>query len=159
MTEATQNYELLNITARIVGSYVGNNSVDINEIPLIINKVHSTIQDLVKFGANTRKSDPLNPFVPISESFTDDYIICLEDGKKLQMLKRHLNTMYKMTIEEYKERWNLTADYPVVAPNYAKRRSQIAKNTGLGQSGRSKKIRFEQHNKNGLTQVAAVANK
>lgn len=159
MTETTTQYELLNITAKIVCSYISNHTVEVSEIPAIMNKVHGSVQDIARFGASFRKSGPLNPSVPIEESITDDYIICLEDGKKLQMLKRHLNTMYKMSVEEYKERWGLPADYPVVAPNYARRRSQIARNTGLGQTGRKKRVRFEHQTKDGFTQIAAVAKK
>lgn len=82
------------------------------------------------------RSMTTTPAVPVEESVRDDYIICLEDGKKLHMLKRHLKTMYNMTIKQYKERWNLPADYPVVSPSYARRRSHIAKTTGLGLTGR-----------------------
>lgn len=159
MTGTTQQHELLNITAKIVCSYIGSNTVELSEIPSIINRVYGAVQDIAKFGTNSRKLDPLNPHVPISESVTDEYIICLEDGKRLQMLKRHLNTVYKMSIDEYKERWGLPADYPAVAPNYAKRRSQIARTTGLGQTGRKKRVRFDHHLKSGITQVAALASK
>ena len=97
------------------------------------------------------------PAVPIEDSIKDDYIVCLEDGKKLQMLKRHLNTVYKMSIDEYRERWGLAPDYPVVAPNYARRRSQIAKNTGLGQTGRRKRGQFVDQSNGAISQVAAVS--
>jgi predicted transcriptional regulator len=115
------------------------------------------VQDLARHGHGFRKSGPLVPAVPIEDSIKDDYIVCLEDGKKLQMLKRHLNTVYKMSIDEYRERWGLAPDYPVVAPNYARRRSQIAKNTGLGQTGRRKRVQFVDQSNGAISQVAAVS--
>jgi predicted transcriptional regulator len=120
-------------------------------------KIHSAVQDLARHGHGFRKSGPLVPAVPIEDSIKDDYIVCLEDGKKLQMLKRHLNTVYKMSIDEYRERWGLAPDYPVVAPNYARRRSQIAKNTGLGQTGRRKRVQFVDQSNGAISQVAAVS--
>jgi predicted transcriptional regulator len=106
-----------------------------------------------------KNRSPIVPAVPIEDSVTDEYIICLEDGKKLQMLKRHLNTVYNMSLDQYKERWGLPVDYPVVSPNYARRRSQIAKNTGLGVNGRRKKIKVVvgQNNMDGQSQVAVLA--
>lgn len=157
MTESTSQLDVLNITADIVCAYVSNHSVEVADIQGIMQKVHSAVQDLMRHGHGFRKSGPLVPAVPIEESIQDDYIICLEDGKKLQMLKRHLNTVYKMSVDEYRERWGLAPDYPVVAPNYARRRSQIAKNTGLGQTGRRKRVQFIDQSKGAISQVAAVS--
>jgi predicted transcriptional regulator len=157
MTDSTAQLDVLNITTDIVCAYISNNSVEINEIQNIMQRVHSVVQDLARNSQGFRKSGPLVPAVPIEDSVTDDYIVCLEDGKKLQMLKRHLNTVYKMSIDEYRERWSLAQDYPVVAPNYARRRSQIAKTTGLGQTGRRKRVRFVDQSTGDLTQVAAVS--
>jgi len=99
MTESTSQLDMLNITADIVCAYVSNHSVDIAEIQGIMQKVHNAVQDLMRQGHGFRKSGPLVPAVPIEESIKDDYIVCLEDGKKLQMLKRHLNTVYKMSVD------------------------------------------------------------
>lgn len=157
MTESTTQLDVLNITADIVCAYVSNHSVEVTDIQSIMQKVHSAVQDLMRHGQGFRKSGPLVPAVPIEESIKDDYIVCLEDGKKLQMLKRHLNTVYKMSVDGYRERWGLAPDYPVVAPNYARRRSQIAKNTGLGQTGRRKRVQFIDKSKAAISQVAAVS--
>ncbi len=158
MTEPTTQLDVLNITADIVCAYIASNPVEVTDIQGIMQKVHSAVQDLARHGHGFRKSGPLVPAVPIEDSIKDDYIVCLEDGKKLQMLKRHLNTVYKMSIDEYRERWGLAPDYPVVAPNYARRRSQIAKNTGLGQTGRRKRVQFvDQQTIGDIKQVAAVS--
>lgn len=157
MTESTTQLDVLNITADIVCAYISNNSVEVADIQGIMQKVHTAVQDLARHGHGFRKSGPLVPTVPIEDSIKDDYIVCLEDGKKLQMLKRHLNTVYKMSIDEYRERWGLAPDYPVVAPNYARRRSQIAKNTGLGQTGRRKRVQFIDQSSGAISQVAAVS--
>ncbi len=157
MTESTTQLDVLNITADIVCAYISNNSVEVADIQGIMQKIHGAVQDLARHGHGFRKSGPLVPAVPIEDSIKDDYIVCLEDGKKLQMLKRHLNTVYKMSIDEYRERWGLAPDYPVVAPNYARRRSQIAKNTGLGQTGRRKRVQFIDQSKGVISQVAAVS--
>lgn len=157
MTESTTQLDVLNITADIVCAYVSNNSVEVADIQGIMQKIHTAVQDLARHGHGFRKSGPLVPAVPIEDSIKDDYIVCLEDGKKLQMLKRHLNTVYKMSIDEYRERWGLAPDYPVVAPNYARRRSQIAKNTGLGQTGRRKRVQFIDQSSGAISQVAAVS--
>lgn len=157
MTESTSQLDILNITADIVCAYVSNHSVEVTDIHGIMQKVHNAVQDLMRQGHGFRKSGPLVPAVPVEESIKDDYIVCLEDGKKLQMLKRHLNTVYKMSVDEYRERWGLGPDYPVVAPNYARRRSQIAKNTGLGQTGRRKRVQFVDQSKGLISQMAAVS--
>lgn len=124
--------ELLALTAEIVSSHVANNSVDVAELPHLIEKVFNTLQGL---GQSGRGNDVRpEPAVPIKKSITPNYMICLEDGKKLKMLKRHLKTQYDMTPEEYRERWGLPGDYPMVAPNYAEQRRELAKKIGLGRS-------------------------
>ena len=122
--------ELLTLTADIVASHVSNNGVPVSELPQLIQQVYATLAELGK-EAPAAAEKP-QPAVPIRKSITPDFIICLEDGKKLKMLKRHLKTSYNMSPEEYRERWNLGADYPMVAPNYAKHRSNLAKKIGLG---------------------------
>lgn len=122
---------ILELTSEIVAAHVSNNTVTADELPALIEQVYSTLSN-VGHGAEMTDDDQPIPAVPIKKSITPDYIICLEDGKKLKMLKRHLKTAYDMTPEEYKERWGLPSDYPMVAPNYAKQRSKLAKKIGLG---------------------------
>jgi predicted transcriptional regulator len=138
MSDHLSRSELLVLTSEIVAAHVTNNDVAINELPTLIQQVFQAlaVTDSEHYNATMRPK----PAVPINKSVTDDYIICLEDGRKLQMLKRYLKTAHHMTVEQYKERWGLPADYPVVAPNYAKRRSQIALTTGLGTKGRPRKV-------------------
>ena len=127
--------ELLTLTADIVASHVSNNGVPVSELPQLIEEVYKTLSELGK--EKTPAAEKLQPAVPIRKSITPDHIICLEDGKKLKMLKRHLKTVYNFTPEEYRDRWVLPGDYPMVAPNYAKHRSSLAKKTGLGTRSRS----------------------
>ncbi len=130
MTEPTSHDELLALTSEIVSSYVANNTLPAAEIPAVIEQVYKTLSNV-----NTDHSvhaDRPKPAVPIKKSVTPEYIICLEDGKKLKMLKRHLKTAYGMSPEDYRERWGLPADYPMVAPDYAEKRSALAKDIGLG---------------------------
>ncbi|MEK9647028.1 MAG: MucR family transcriptional regulator [Alphaproteobacteria bacterium] len=115
-------------TADIVASHVQNNSVAINDLPQLIQTVHESLTGL----SGAAPAEKPQPAVSIRRSVTPDYIICLEDGRKLKMLKRHLATAYGMTPAEYREKWGLPADYPMVAPNYAKQRSSLAKQIGLG---------------------------
>ena len=122
--------ELLTLTADIVASHVSNNGVPVSELPQLIQQVYATLAELGK-EAPAAAEKP-QPAVPIRKSITPDFIICLEDGKKLKMLKRHLKTAYNMTPEEYRQRWGLPSDYPMVAPNYAAQRSKLAKEIGLG---------------------------
>ena len=129
------NNELLRMTAKIVTSYVGNNSLSADQVSEIIRTVSSALKQLGQ-GENGGHKATGKPAVPIRRSITPDYIICLEDGRKLKMLKRHLRTTFSMTPDEYRARWGLPADYPMVAPNYAKRRSEFAKKIGLGQKHR-----------------------
>lgn len=128
-----QKPDLARIVADVVASYVANNKVDMNELPNLVQQVyHSFLRLDGATSANINAVDRPEPAVAIKKSVTPEYIICLEDGKKLKMLKRHLQTSYNMTPEQYRERWNLPSDYPMVAPSYAKERSKLAKNIGLG---------------------------
>jgi predicted transcriptional regulator len=126
--------EMLELTTEIVAAHVGNNPIAAAELPNLIQNVYRT---LVSVGTTPVPVERPKPVVPVKRSVFPDYIICLEDGKKLKMLKRHLKTAYNMTPEEYRERWGLPADYPMVAPNYAKHRSNLAKEIGLGTSRRN----------------------
>jgi len=126
----TQNHnELLELTTEIVSAHVSNNTLPVSDLPQLIQDVYRTLSAVGSGGAPSEK---LQPAVPVKKSVTPDFIICLEDGKKLKMLKRHLKTAYDMTPDEYRERWGLPRDYPMVAPNYAKHRSSLAKKIGLG---------------------------
>lgn len=132
-----QQDELLALTADIVASYVSNNVVPVSDLGSLIGQVYATLGGL---GAVAPVADEkLQPAVPIKKSIMPEYIVCLEDGKKLKMLKRHLKTRYNMTPEEYRERWGLPADYPMVAPNYASQRRDLAKKIGLGRGRRRRK--------------------
>lgn len=130
------NDNLLTLTSNIVSAHLSNNAVGTEDIPALIRKVYSTLANVNQ--DNMTSSERPQPAVPIKKSIHADYIICLEDGKKLKMLKRHLKTAYDMTPEQYRERWGLPADYPMVAPNYAHQRSQLAKDIGLGTTSRKK---------------------
>ena len=123
--------EILRMAVDIVAAYVSNNQLPSTQIPDVIDTVFRSLSSLDGSTVET-KSEPLKPAVPIRRSVTPEYIICLEDGKKLKMLKRHLRTTYNLTPEEYRAKWNLPPDYPMVAPNYAKQRSEFAKKIGLG---------------------------
>ena len=127
--------ELLALTAEIVSAYVGNNALDTGVVPDVIGAVFAKLAEL----STDEKPLPetLTPAVPIKRSVTDDYIVCLEDGKKLKMLKRHLMTAYGMTPEEYRAKWGLKPDYPMVAPTYAAKRQELAKKIGLGRKPRA----------------------
>jgi predicted transcriptional regulator len=122
----------IELTASIVSAYVSNNSVPAAELPALIGQVHTALTR-VSSGHGESLSDGLRPAIPVKKSITSDYIICLEDGKKFKSLKRHLRTRYKLTPEQYREKWGLGSDYPMVAPNYAAARSRLAKQMGLGQ--------------------------
>jgi len=126
--------ELLTLTADIVSSHVSNNGVPVSELPQLIKQVYATLAALGKEAAPAAEKP--EPAVPVRKSVTPDYIICLEDGKKLKMLKRHLKTAYNLTPEQYRERWGLPADYPMVAPRYAEQRRELAKKISLGTSRR-----------------------
>ena len=126
---------LLSQTVEIVSSYVSNNTVLLSDLPRLIEDTYAALEAQGSAAEDLGPERP-RPAVPIKKSVQPDYIVCLEDGKQLKMLKRHLKTAYNMTPEEYRARWNLPSDYPMVAPNYAKRRSQLAKQIGLGTGGR-----------------------
>ena len=132
MDENVENGELVELTANIVSAYVSKNTVVPTDLPSIIVDVHKALKQ-AKIESSTPEKEKPDPKVPIRKSINDDYIICLEDGEKFKSLKRHLRTRYNLTPEEYREKWGLPADYPMVAPNYAKARSQLAKKMGLGQ--------------------------
>jgi predicted transcriptional regulator len=134
MADQTNTNDLLALTTEIVAAHVSNNTVSVSDLPQLINQVYQSLQNIG--GAVPVQPDRPQPAVNPKKSVTPDYIICLEDGKKLKMLKRHLKTAYDMSPEEYRERWSLPADYPVVAPNYAKQRSRLAKEIGLGTRAR-----------------------
>lgn len=125
----------IELTAEIVSAYVSNNTVPASEIPNLINQVHSALSRVSGKSADT-PLEPLKPAISLKKSITPEYIVCLEDGKKFKSLKRHLRTQYNMTPEQYREKWGLSADYPMVAPNYAAARSELAKQMGLGQQRR-----------------------
>ncbi len=130
MSEELSRVELLSMTTEVVSSYVSNNTISSDEIPAVIEQTYKALSEVGVQGLSS--ADRPQPAVPINRSITSDFIICLEDGKKLKMLKRHLKTAYGMTPEQYRERWGLPADYPMVAPSYAQRRSKLAKDIGLG---------------------------
>ena len=134
MADKADHADLLSFTTEIVSSHLSNNQVDSDEIPALIQKLYKTLSAVG--GDSSSMSERPQPAVPIKRSVTPDYIICLEDGKKLKMLKRHLKTAYGMSPEEYRELWGLPADYPMVAPNDAEQRSKLAKEIGLGTSPR-----------------------
>jgi predicted transcriptional regulator len=125
-------------TADIVSAYVSNNTVAADQISGLINQVHAALVR-VAAGQSEIGAEPLRPAVPVKKSITPDYLVCLEDGKKFKSLKRHLRSQYNMTPEQYREKWSLPADYPMVAPNYAQARSQLAKQMGLGQQRRRRR--------------------
>ena len=125
----------IQLTANIVSAYVSNNAVAAGDIPALISQVHSALVN-VSSGQGEARTEPAKPAVSVKKSITSDYIVCLEDGKKFKSLKRHLRTQYNLTPEQYREKWSLSTDYPMVAPNYAAARSQLAKQMGLGQQRR-----------------------
>lgn len=135
MDESVANSNFIELTAEIVSAYVSNNTVAAGDIPALINQVHAALSR-VSGGPVEVASEPLKPAISLKKSITPEYIVCLEDGKKFKSLKRHLRTQYNMTPEQYREKWGLSADYPMVAPNYAAARSQLAKQMGLGQQRR-----------------------
>jgi predicted transcriptional regulator len=131
----TDKYELIAMATDIVSAYVGHNSMAPGDVPGLIRKVFDALR-LASGAAPAPEPVRGEPAVPIKKSLTPDYLICLEDGKKFKSLKRHLRAHYDLSPEEYREKWNLPADYPMVAPNYAQARSRLAKKMGLGQQGR-----------------------
>jgi predicted transcriptional regulator len=140
MTEETllpvDNEELMRMTTDIVASFLTHNSVPAESVPDMIKSVYATMKEIS--GEPAKPEPKAKPAVPVSRSVSDDYIVCLEDGKKLKMLKRYLRSQYDMSPEDYRRKWGLPADYPMVAPNYSKRRSEFAKEIGLGRGARKK---------------------
>ena len=139
MVDEAKKNGLLSMVTEIVSAHLSNNTVPVGDIPRLIHEVYGALTGL---GQTPIKStEPLEPAVSVKKSVTADYIVCLEDGKKLKMLKRYLRSNYDMTPEEYRAKWGLPADYPMVAPNYAKQRSEFAKQIGLGRTSSSSKRR------------------
>ena len=138
MSDNNGSSELLVLTTEIVSSHVANNSVALGDLPQLIQQVYATLAGIGGNGAQAVAGQRPQPAVSVKKSVTPDYIVCLEDGRKLKMLKRHLKTAYNMSPEDYRERWQLPADYPMVAPNYAKQRSSLAKKIGLGTKPRGR---------------------
>ena len=135
MSDSATSGNFIELTAEIVSAYVSNNTVAAVEIPGLINQVYAALSR-VSGKPGEVPAEPLKPAVSVKKSITPEHIVCLEDGKKFKSLKRHLRTQYNMTPEQYREKWSLGPDYPMVAPNYAAARSQLAKQMGLGQQRR-----------------------
>jgi len=135
MSESNNHVEL---AAEIVSAYVANNSVPASELPALLNDVHAAIVRVAS-GVAAPAPEAAKPAVSPKKSITNEYIVCLEDGRKFKSLKRHLRTQYNLSPEQYREKWSLPPDYPMVAPAYAKARSALAKQMGLGQQRRRKK--------------------
>ena len=129
---------LIDMTAEIVSAYVGNNEISAAELPSLIQQVYISLAD-VSQGVAISDNEPLKPAIAVKRSVSSDYIVCLEDGKKFKSLKRHLRAHYDMSPDEYRTKWGLPKDYPMVAPNYAQARSTLAKQMGLGQKSKRKK--------------------
>jgi predicted transcriptional regulator len=134
MTDATAK-NFIDLTASIVSAYLSNNPTPAAEIPGLISQIHAALVR-VSSGRTEAPLEPAKPAVSIKKSISPDYLVCLEDGKRFKSLKRHLRTQYNMTPEQYRDKWGLPPDYPMVAPNYAVARSQLAKEMGLGQQRR-----------------------
>ena len=132
MADHSDKASYIQLTANIVSAYVSNNTVPSAEIPALISQVYSALMRV----SNGVPAEPLKPVVSIKRSITPEYLVCMEDGKKFKSLKRHLRTQYQMTPDQYRAKWNLPADYPMVAPQYAAVRSRLAKQMGLGQQRR-----------------------
>ena len=134
----TTGKNFIDLTANIVSAYVSNNPTPASDLPALIGQIHAALLR-VSTGRTELPLEPAKPAVPVKKSMTADYLICLEDGKRFKSLKRHLRTQYAMTPEQYRDKWGLAPDYPMVAPNYAVARSQLAKKMGLGQQRRRRK--------------------
>jgi len=130
--EATEQGQMIKLTTKIVAAYVSRNVVPVSDLPNLISTTHQSLTSLGKPQEQAEPAVDLKPAVPIKKSVHPDYIVCLEDGKQLKMLKRHLKTAYGLTPDDYRAKWGLPADYPMVAPNYAKARSALAMEIGLG---------------------------
>jgi predicted transcriptional regulator len=134
----TTGKNVIDLTTTIVSAYVSNNPMPASELPALISQIHAALLR-VSTGRAEPPLEPAKPAVPVKKSMTADYLICLEDGKRFKSLKRHLRTQYGMTPEQYRDKWGLPPEYPMVAPNYAVARSQLAKKMGLGQQRRRRK--------------------
>ncbi|ESQ79396.1 MucR family transcriptional regulator [Asticcacaulis sp. YBE204] len=132
-----QKSEITDMVVEIVSAYVGNNAVSPNDVPSLIQSIYGALNGLSN-AATAEPAQPQTPAVSVKKSISDEYIVCLEDGRKFKSLKRHLRTKYNMSPEDYRAKWNLPKDYPMVAPSYAAARSDLAKQMGLGQGGRQK---------------------
>ena len=130
--------EIIGMTTDIVSAYLSNNTVSAAELPTLIQSVHRALST-VSTGIDTSAPAPKDPAVPVKKSITPDFLVCLEDGRKFKSLKRHLRTKYDMSPDEYRTKWGLPKDYPMVAPKYAETRSALARQMGLGQQGRKAK--------------------
>ena len=135
MADSSAHAPYIELAADIVSAYVSNNSVPLAELPNVIRDVHAALMRVTEQAVPV-EAEPLKPAIAIKKSITPDYIVCLEDGKQFKSLKRHLRTQYNLSPDAYREKWGLPADYPMVAPNYAKARSNLAKQMGLGQQRR-----------------------
>ncbi|HVG51031.1 MAG TPA: MucR family transcriptional regulator [Xanthobacteraceae bacterium] len=127
--------DFIELTANIVSAYVSNNPVAAGDLPSLISHVHTALLN-VSTGRVAGSADASKPAISVKKSVTDEYLVCLEDGKRFKSLKRHLRTRYNMSPDQYREKWGLPSDYPMVAPNYAQARSRLAKEMGLGQQRR-----------------------
>ncbi len=130
--DTTNQSDLIALTGQIVAAYVSRNVIPVSDLPTLISTIHQSLTNLGKPQEQAEPAADLKPAVPIKKSVHPDHIVCLEDGKKLKMLKRHLATSYGLTPDEYRAKWGLPSDYPMVAPNYAKQRSDLALKLGLG---------------------------
>jgi len=138
MESTEQPHDLLTLTTEIVAAHVSNNNVAVSDLPTLINQIYNSLANI-----DTAPAAPAarpQPAISVKKSVQPDYIVCLEDGKKLKMLKRHLKTAYNLTPDAYRERWGLAPDYPMVAPNYARQRSRLAKEIGLGTRARRGRV-------------------
>ena len=138
MSNDTPSGIFIELTASIVSAYVSNNSVPASALPALISEVHAALTRILRGQGETPGETP-KPAVSVKKSITPEHLVCLEDGKKFKSLKRHLRTRYNMTPEQYREKWGLAPDYPMVAPNYVAARSRLAKQMGLGQQRRRRK--------------------
>jgi MucR family transcriptional regulator, transcriptional regulator of exopolysaccharide biosynthesis len=138
MNDNTSGGTFIELTASIVSAYVSNNSVPASDLPALIGQVYAALTRVLR-GHGDAPREPPKPAIPVKKSVTPEYIVCLEDGKKFKSLKRHLRAQYNMTPEQYREKWGLAPDYPMVAPNYAAARSRLAKQMGLGQQRRRRR--------------------
>ena len=139
MSENANSSTYIELAADIVSAYVSNNSVAAGDLASLISDVHSALKRVTS-GASTTNMEAQRPAISAKKSIADSYLICLEDGKKFKSLKRHLRTKFNLSPEQYREKWGLPSDYPMVAPNYAKARSLLAKEMGLGQQRKAKKV-------------------